>query len=242
MLLRSTSATPTPCSASSTATKLVAVLADQDRRPGHRRRARPDVPRAARRRRRRGRPGSPPARRCRRCCAQLRTMLTRYYADVPAVVVEPGVRTGVPLLYRQPQGGRLRPDRQHAGRVPPLRRAVDRRRLRHLDELRRGQREGRVPRRRARARHRDLRRRAGARAAQLRKVELTRPRSVIGKNTVEACSPASSTASPARSTAWSAGSTGELGAPATVIATGGLAPVVIDGVRDDHRTTSPTSR
>ena len=116
-------------------------------------------------------------------------------------IVEPGVRTGVQLRYRQPEGGRRRPDRQHPGRAPPLRRAVDRRRLRHLHELRRGQRArasssaARSP-RASRSRFDAL----AARAAQLRKVELVQPRSVIGKNTVEACSPACSTASPARST------------------------------------------
>ena len=30
-------------------------------------------------------------------------MLARYYADVPTVIVEPGVRTGVPLLYDNPR-------------------------------------------------------------------------------------------------------------------------------------------
>jgi type III pantothenate kinase len=34
---------------------------------------------------------------------QLRIMLERYYPDLPAVVVEPGVRTGVPLLYDNPR-------------------------------------------------------------------------------------------------------------------------------------------
>src|SRR5215208_6383135 len=35
--------------------------------------------------------------------SQLRTMLDRYYPSLPAVVVEPGVRTGVPLLYDNPK-------------------------------------------------------------------------------------------------------------------------------------------
>ena len=35
--------------------------------------------------------------------AQLRIMLERHYAHLPAVVVEPGVRTGVPLLYDNPK-------------------------------------------------------------------------------------------------------------------------------------------
>ena len=34
---------------------------------------------------------------------EVRTMLARYYAGLPTVVVEPGVRTGVPLLYDNPR-------------------------------------------------------------------------------------------------------------------------------------------
>jgi type III pantothenate kinase len=34
---------------------------------------------------------------------ELKTMLSRYYADVPTVVVEPGVRTGVPLAVDNPK-------------------------------------------------------------------------------------------------------------------------------------------
>ena len=60
---------------------------------------------------------------------------------------------------RQPEGDRRRPHLQHRGGVPPHRRAVDRRRLRHVDQLRRRRRQGRVPRRGARHRHRDLHRR-----------------------------------------------------------------------------------
>src|ERR1700750_303775 len=34
---------------------------------------------------------------------ELRTMIATYYADRPIVVVEPGVRTGVSLLYDNPK-------------------------------------------------------------------------------------------------------------------------------------------
>ena len=40
---------------------------------------------------------------------ELRLMLQRYFADVPTVVVGPGVRTGVPLLYDNPR--EVGPDR-----------------------------------------------------------------------------------------------------------------------------------
>ena len=108
-------------------------------------------------------------------------------ATCPSVVVEPGVRTGVPLLTDNPK--EVGADRivnalaAHAA----LRRPGDRRRLRHRHQLRRRSAQGRVPRRRDRARaSRSRSRRWAARGAQLRKVELARPRSVIGKNTVEA--------------------------------------------------------
>ena len=34
---------------------------------------------------------------------EMRLMCTRYYSDVPVVVVEPGVRTGVPILTDNPK-------------------------------------------------------------------------------------------------------------------------------------------
>ena len=57
---------------------------------------------------------------------------------------------------RQPEGSRGRPDLQHPGRAPPVRRPGGRRRLRDVHELRRGERPRRVPRRCACAGHRDL--------------------------------------------------------------------------------------
>ena len=40
------------------------------------------------------------------------------------MIVEPGVKTGVPVLHGQPQGGRRRPHHERARRRPPLRRPV----------------------------------------------------------------------------------------------------------------------
>jgi type III pantothenate kinase len=88
----------------------------------------------------RARTASPSARPCPAVLHELRTMFERYFADVPTVVVGPGTRTGVPLLYDNPARGRARPHRQHAGRAHPVRRSGRRRRLRHLHELRRGER------------------------------------------------------------------------------------------------------
>ena len=69
----------------------------------------------------------------------------------------------------------------------------------------------------------------GKRGAQLRKVELTAPDRSSARTRWSACSRAC-WGSPARWTAWSGESSAELGAPresVTVVATGGLAPLVI---------------
>ena len=91
----------------------------------------------------------------------LRTMLDRYYPAVPECDRRAGRADRRAAGDRQPEGGRRRPGGQHARRVHPLRRTVHCGRLRHDHQLRRDQRAGRVPRRRVRARHRDLLRRAG---------------------------------------------------------------------------------
>ena len=109
--------------------------------------------------------GSRSARRCRRCCTSGATCWSRHFADVPRVVVEPGVRTGVPVLMDNPR--EVGTDRiiNALAAAHALRRPGDRRRLRrHRHDVRRGQRAGAVRRRRDRARHRDLAR--GARPAR----------------------------------------------------------------------------
>ena len=144
------------------------------------------VPRAARRRRVADHRRSRPARPCRRRCARCATMLGRYYGDVPTVIVEPGVRTGVQLRHRQPEGGRRRPGGEHAGRVHAA--TADRpswstsaRRPTSTWSSARGEFLGGVLAPGIEISVDAL----AARAAQLRKVELVKPRSVIGKNTVE---------------------------------------------------------
>ena len=138
-----------------------ARLAGLHRRAAHRRRVGGAAARAARRRRSTTVDGIAVARPCRRCCTSGARCWRGTSPTSPAVVVEPGVRTGDPGADGQPARGRLRPDRQRAGRGHPVRRAGDRGRLRHRDHLRRGQRAGPVRRRRDRARHRDLARGAG---------------------------------------------------------------------------------
>ena len=150
--------------------------------------------------------------RARRAARAARRCFERYYGDLPTVMVEPGVRTGVPILYDNPQGGRRRPHRQRARRVSPLRRAGDRRRLRHR-------------------RPTSTRVRAGASSSAARSPRASRSRSTrwprappgcsrsssSGRGRSSAsrpssrCSRASSTASPARSTASSSRIVAELG-------------------------------
>ena len=133
----------------------------------HRRRARgpapgPAGPASAARRRwatdRRHRGLLDRARRCCTSCARCPPLLRRR-ADGHRRAR--ACKTGVPVLIDNPK-------EVGADRIVNALAAVhlyggpcDRRRLRHRDHLRRGSARGRVPRRRHRARHRDLRRRAG---------------------------------------------------------------------------------
>ncbi len=116
---------------------------------------------------------------------ELRTMLARYYADVPTVLVEPGVRTGVSLLVDNPR--EVGADRIvntlaafHLVRGPAI--VVDFGTSTNFDVVsERGDFLGG-----ALAPGIEISLDAlAARAAQLRTVGLIEPRSAIGKNTVE---------------------------------------------------------
>jgi type III pantothenate kinase len=116
---------------------------------------------------------------------ELRTMLTRYYADTPTVLVEPGVRTGVSVLTDNPK--EVGTDRvcntaaaHHLVSGPCI--VVDFGTSTNFDVVSaRGEFLGG-----ALAPGIEISLDAlAARAAQLRKVELVAPRSPIGKNTVE---------------------------------------------------------
>ncbi|GAA1351937.1 type III pantothenate kinase [Saccharothrix algeriensis] len=116
---------------------------------------------------------------------ELRVMLGRYYSAVPKVLVEPGVRTGVPLLVDNPK--EVGSDRvintlaaHHLYSTACV--VVDFGTSTNLDVISaKGEFLGG-----ALAPGIEISVDAlAARAAQLRKVELVRPRSVIGKNTVE---------------------------------------------------------
>jgi type III pantothenate kinase len=116
---------------------------------------------------------------------ELRTMLSRYYEEVPTVLVEPGVRTGVGILTDNPK--EVGTDRicntaaaHHLVDGPCI--VVDFGTSTNFDCVsRRGDFLGG-----ALAPGIEISLDAlAARAAQLRKVELVAPRSPIGKNTVE---------------------------------------------------------
>jgi len=169
-----------------------------------------------------------------------RDMLLRHFPDVPRVVVEPGVRTGVPILMDNPRevgtdriinalaavheyggpaivvdfGGTATTFDVVSGKGQYVGGAITPGIEISLEAL-------------------------GRRGAQLRKVELARPRSVIAKNTVEALQSGMVFGVASQVEGIVDRMIAELGAdPAdvTVIATGYLAPLVLDECRcfTDH--------
>lgn len=161
----------------------------------------------------------------------LRAMLARYYASVPTLIVEPGVRTGVQLAIDNPKEvgsdrvvNTLAAFTVYGG--PSI--VVDVGTTITFDVISgRGEFLG------------------GAftpgieisfdalaeRAAQLRKVEAVKPRSVIGRNTVECLQSGMYFGYAGLVDRIVDRMTEELGEVKAVIATGGLAPMVIDECR-----------
>lgn len=162
---------------------------------------------------------------------ELRVMLDRYYPNVPSIVVEPGVKTGVPLLVDNPReaGG----DRvintlaaHHLYGTACV--VVDFGTSTNIDVISvRGEFLGGVFAPGIEISIDAL----AARAAQLRKVEVARPPSVIGKNTVECLQSGIVYGFAGQVDGLVRRIVAELKAsdpgPITVIATGGLAPVVL---------------
>ncbi|WP_033443200.1 type III pantothenate kinase [Saccharothrix sp. NRRL B-16314] len=162
---------------------------------------------------------------------ELRVMLGRYYSTVPKVLVEPGVRTGVPLLVDNPK--EVGSDRvintlaaHHLHSTACV--VVDFGTSTNLDVISaKGEFLGG-----ALAPGIEISVDAlAARAAQLRKVELVRPRSVIGKNTVECLQSGIVYGFVGQVDGLVRRIVDELQlsepGPVTVIATGGLAPLVV---------------
>jgi type III pantothenate kinase len=160
-----------------------------------------------------------------------REMLRSYHGDLPQVIVEPGVRTGVPVLMDNPR--EVGTDRiinalaaSHLFGGPAI--VVDFGTATTFDVVSaRGEYVGG-----AIAPGIDISLEAlGRRGAQLRKVELLRPRSVIAKNTVEALQSGILYGFASQVDGMVGRMREELRLRVdelTVIATGGLAPVVVD--------------
>lgn len=163
---------------------------------------------------------------------EMRTMINSYFPDIRTTIVEPGIKTGVPLLVDNPK--EIGADRivntlaAHTlyPRGPAI--VVDFGTSTNLDVVSsKGEFMGG-----AIAPGIEISVDAlAARAAQLRKVELLRPRSAIGKNTVEALQSGTIFGFAGQVDGLVNRITAELhqaqeGKP-TVIATGGLAPLVL---------------
>ena len=169
-----------------------------------------------------------------------RAMLTADFADVPHVVVEPGVRTGVPVLMDNPREvgsdriiNALAAATEYGGPAIVVDFGGTATTFDVVSE--RGQYVGG-----AIAPGIEISLEAlGQRGAQLRRVELLRPRSVIAKNTVEALQSGMVFGVASQVEGIVARMTAELGVDAAdmhVIATGHLAPLVLDECRcfTDH--------
>ena len=163
---------------------------------------------------------------------ELRTMIATYFSDLPTTIVEPGTKTGVPLLVDNPKEiGADRIVNTLAAHTPFGGPAivVDFGTSTNLDVVSpKGEFLGG-----ALAPGIEISVDAlAARAAQLRKVELIRPKNAIGKNTVEALQSGTIFGFAGQVDRLVEKITAELAlsydqAP-TVIATGGLAPLVVD--------------
>ena len=158
---------------------------------------------------------------------EMRLMLDTYFSEVPTVIVEPGTKTGVPVLTDNPK--EVGADRivntiaaHHLFGGPCI--VVDFGTSTNLDVVSaKGEFLGG-----ALAPGIEISLDAlASRAAQLRKVELVRPRSAIGKNTVEALQSGALYGFAGQVDGLVDRITEELGEVAAVIATGGLAPIVV---------------
>ena len=159
---------------------------------------------------------------------EMRSMLDRYYPNLPTVVIEPGVRTGVPILTDNPK--EVGADRImntlaafHVYGGPSI--VVDFGTSTNFDVVSaKGEFLGG-----ALAPGVEISLDAlAARAAALRKGELVRPRSVIGKNTVESLQSGALYGFAGQVDGIVDRIIAEVGGSVTaVIATGGLAPIVV---------------
>ena len=171
---------------------------------------------------------------------EMRTMFTAYFSEIPTTIVEPGIKTGVPLLVDNPKEigadrivNTLAAHTLYGG--PAI--VVDFGTSTNLDVVSpKGEFLGG-----ALAPGIEISVDALAqRAAQLRKVELIKPKSVIGKNTVEALQSGTIFGFAGQVDGLVSRISDELEAQfderPTVIATGGLAPLIfgVAETLDEH--------
>ncbi len=158
---------------------------------------------------------------------EMRPMIAESFADVPVVIVEPGTKTGVPVLTDNPKEvgadrivNTLAAHQQYGG--PCI--VVDFGTSTNLDVVSaKGEFLGG-----ALAPGIDISLEAlAARAAQLRKVEVLKPRSPVGKNTVEALQSGAVYGFAGQVDGLVDRIIDEVGPVTAVVATGGLATVVI---------------
>jgi len=157
----------------------------------------------------------------------LRSMLNRYFRHVPTVIVEPGTRTGVPLAIDNPKEvgadrvvNTLAAYRLYGG--PTI--VVDFGTTTNFDVISaKGEFLGGVFAPGIEISVEAL----AARAAQLRTVELVKPPRVVGKNTVECLQSGVVYGFAGQVDAIVRAIVGEIGKVTAVVATGGLAPVVL---------------
>ena len=161
---------------------------------------------------------------------EMRVMLQRYFEDLEAIIVEPGIKTGVPLLVDNPKEigadrivNSLAAHALYGDRGGAI--VVDFGTSTNLDVVSpKGEFLGG-----ALAPGIEISVDAlASRAAQLRKVELVVPRSAIGKNTVEALQSGTIYGFAGQVDGLVRRITAELDHEVSVIATGGLAPLVLD--------------
>lgn len=159
---------------------------------------------------------------------EMRWMLERYFPDAKTVIIEPGTKTGVPIITDNPKevgadriANSLAVFERHGG--PSV--VVDFGTSTNFDVVsEKGEFLGG-----ALAPGIEISLEALAnRAAQLRKVEFVKPRSVIGKNTVEALQSGALYGFAGQVDGILQRIIAEIGPLKAIVATGGLAPLVVE--------------
>jgi len=159
---------------------------------------------------------------------EMRWMLERYFANIKTVIIEPGTKTGVPIITDNPKevgadriANSLAVFERHGG--PSV--VVDFGTSTNFDVVsEKGEFLGG-----ALAPGIEISLEAlASKAAQLRKVEFIKPRSVIGKNTVEALQSGALYGFAGQVDGILQRIIAEIGPVKAVVATGGLAPLVVE--------------